>query len=99
MLLLIVTTLKLLAEIALMALVGQWVLGLLAGPGRDRNPFYRLLAVVTAPVVGATRRIAPRRVGQQHLPLVALLLLALAWFLATAAKIALCVQLGVHACR
>ena len=34
--------LKLIAEIALMALAGQWVLGLLAGARRDGNFFYRV---------------------------------------------------------
>ena len=42
-LLLFVSAIKLLAEIALMALAGQFVLGLLAGAKRDGNFFYRTL--------------------------------------------------------
>ena len=51
--LLVVSSVKLVAEIALMALAGQWLLGLLAGPKRDTNFFYQLLQVVTRPFVKA----------------------------------------------
>ena len=39
----VATTVKLLTEIALLALAGRWGVGLLAGAGRDGNPFYRVL--------------------------------------------------------
>ena len=51
--LLVVMSVKLVAEIALMALVGQWVLGLLAGAKRETNMFYKLLQVITSPFVKA----------------------------------------------
>ena len=44
--LLFVSLLKLITEIALMALLGQWLLGLLAGAKRDTNFFYRLLRTI-----------------------------------------------------
>ena len=47
--LLLVSSVKLIAEIALLALVGQWLLGLLAGRKREENFFYRLLQVLTNP--------------------------------------------------
>ena len=97
--LLLITSLKLLAEIALMALLGQFVLGLLSGARRHTNPFYQLLGVVTKPVVALTRWIAPRVVLDRHLPLAAFLLTSMLWLLATWMKIALCVRLGVQACR
>ena len=47
--LLFVSAVKLVAEIALMALAGQFLLGLLAGQKRDGNLFYQLLQVLTKP--------------------------------------------------
>ena len=97
--LLLVTSLKLIAEIALMALAGQWFVGLLAGCGRERNVFYKLLAVMASPFVKLVRRIAPRVVLDRHVPLATFLLLGFAWVALTATKIDLCLQSGVTACR
>ena len=85
--LLLVTSLKLIAEIALMALAGQWVVGLLAGARRDHNVFYKLLEVVASPFVKLVRRITPRVVLDRHVPLAAFLLLSVAWVALTATKI------------
>jgi hypothetical protein len=98
-LLTLVSIFKLLAEIALLALVGQWVLGLLAGGKRDQNLFYQLLQVMTKPFVRAARLITPRIVIDRHVPLVAFLLLLFIWLAATIAKINICVQIGVQACK
>lgn len=92
-------TLKLLAEITLLALLGQWLLGLLAGARRDGNLFYRTFQIVTQPVVKLVRCITPRVVLDRHIPLAAFLLMLLTWLLATVAKINLCLELGVQACR
>jgi hypothetical protein len=97
--LLLVTSLKLVAEIALMAIAGQWVVGLLAGARRDQNVFYKLLEVVTSPFVKLMRLITPRVVLDRHLPLAAFLLLSVVWVALTATKINLCLQSGVDACR
>jgi len=97
--LLLVSAIKLVVEIALMALVGQFVLGLLAGARRDGNVFYRLLQVVTAPVVRGLRLIAPRAVLDRHLPLAAFFLLASVWLVATLIKVDLCVRIGIDQCR
>ena len=97
--LLLVEIVKMLAEIALMALAGQWVLGLLAGRGRDSNLFYQLFQVLTRPLVGSVRRITPRVVIDRHVPLVAFLLLAFLWVVATMTKIDMCVRMGVHLCK
>jgi hypothetical protein len=59
-LLLFVSAIKLVVEIALMALAGQFVLGLLAGAKRESNFFYRLLQVLTGPVIKSVRWMAPR---------------------------------------
>ena len=94
-----VSAIKLLVEIALMALAGQFVLGLLAGRRRDSNFFYRVLQVVTSPVVKGVRRIAPRVVLDRHLPLASFVLLASIWLVVTMVKIDLCVRIGIEQCR
>jgi hypothetical protein len=97
--LLLVSSLKLLAEIALLCFIGQWLLGLLAGSKRDSNFFYRLLATVTQPVVRGMRLISPRRVIDRHMALAAFVFLAMLWLIVTIAKIDLCLKMGIEACR
>ena len=97
--LLFVSSIKLVAEIALMALAGQFLLGLLAGAKRDTNVFYGLLRALTNPFVKGARMLAPKVVLDRHIPLVAFLLLAFAWIFATAAKVQICLDMGVQACR
>ena len=93
------TTVKLLAEIALLALLGQWLVGLLSGPARERNPFYRVLQLVGRPWVRAARWLSPAVVLERHLPVVAFLLLLLIWGGAAIAKISICLQIGVALCK
>lgn len=97
--LLLVEILKLLAEIALLALAGQWVLGLLAGKKRDQNLFYQLFQVVTKPLIAGARLVSPRVVLDRHLPLVAFLLMVFLWIVATMTKIDICMRIGVHLCK
>ncbi|UUZ75713.1 hypothetical protein LP414_29295 [Polaromonas sp. P1(28)-13] len=95
----VATTVKLLVEIALLALLGQWVVGLLSGPARERNPFYRVLQLVGRPWVRAARWLSPAVVLERHLPLVAFLVLLLIWGGAAIAKISICLQIGVALCK
>jgi hypothetical protein len=95
----VVSAIKLVAEIALMAFVGQWLLGLLAGHKRESNFFYQLLAMITKPFVKGMRLITPRVVIDRHVPVAAWLLLAMVWLVATLTKINLCVEIGVQTCR
>jgi hypothetical protein len=90
---------KLICEIALLALAGQWVLGLMAGERREGNWVYQLLQQIGRPFVLMAGWVTPRRVVPRHHPWVAFLLLTLAWLLITAAKITHCVQIGVALCR
>jgi hypothetical protein len=90
---------KLIIEIALLALAGQWVLGLLVGARRDGNLVYQLLQRVGWPFVCLVAWVTPGRVATRHHPWVAFLLLALAWLGVTATKIAHCVQIGVALCQ
>ena len=86
-------------EIALLALLGQWVLGLLGPATRERNPFYRVLQVVGHPFVWLARRLSPRWVLDRHVPLVAFVLLAWAWLAVTWLKLDHCLALGEASCR
>ncbi|WP_284614642.1 YggT family protein [Aquabacterium humicola] len=97
--LLLVSSVKLVAEIALMALIGQWLLGLLAGARRDTNFFYQLLQTLTSPFVKLARMLSPRIVLDRHVPLVAFLLLSFAWLVATITRVSICLQIGVEQCR
>ncbi|MGE0348615.1 hypothetical protein [Hydrogenophaga sp.] len=97
--LLFVSAVKLVAEIALLALFGQWVLGLLAGKRKHQNLFYQVLQQVGLPFVKVARFLTPRVVLERHLPLVAFLLLAFVWLAATWAKINHCLKIGVALCQ
>ena len=68
----IVVILKGLNEVALMALIGQAALFVLAGSTRDKNFAYTLLKTVTSPIMKATRFIAPRFIIDAHIGFLAL---------------------------
>jgi hypothetical protein len=97
--LLLTSSLKLIAEIALLAMLGQWLLGLLAGAKRDSNFFYQLLSILTRPFTRLTRLLSPRVVLDRHIPLAAFLLLLSVWLVVTVVKINLCLQIGVAQCQ
>lgn len=94
-----VSTLKLIAEIALLALFGQWVLGLLAGAKKDGNLFYQILQIVGKPFVVAARFITPKQIIDRHVPFVAFLLLLFVWIGSTLMKIRICLEIGVELCK
>ncbi len=95
----VASTIKLIAEIALLALLGQWLLGLLAGARKEQNLFYQILQIMTRPFVSAARLITPKLVLDRHVPLVAFLLLLFIWVGATFYKIQTCIQIGVEQCK
>ncbi len=97
--LLFLSSLKMVCEIALLALVGQAVLYVLAGAKRDDNFFYQLLKILTRPFIAAARFITPRQVLDAHVPLVAFLLLLLTWAVVTFEKIRHCVGVDMVGCR
>jgi hypothetical protein len=88
---------KLIAEIALLSFIGQFVLGLLAGANRERNLVYQFFQVLTKPFTRLMRAITPKAVIDRHVPLAACMALLSVWVLATIAKIDLCVQAGMPA--
>jgi uncharacterized protein YggT (Ycf19 family) len=96
--LLTVTAAKMLAEIALIALLGQGLLALLAGPARATNPIYRMLQWLTNPLLRPCRTLLPR-LPERRLPYVAAGLLLLVWLLATGLKIRYCLTIGLAQCQ
>ncbi len=95
----VASIIKLIAEIALLALLGQWLLGLLAGARKEQNLFYQILQIMTRPFVSVARLLTPKLVLDRHVPLVAFLLLLFIWLGATIYKIQTCLQIGVELCK
>jgi hypothetical protein len=90
---------QLVLYIALLALVGQGLLYVLAGAKRDGNIFYQLLQIVSKPFTLLVRKITPAQVADRHVPVVTFFLLLIAYAVVTFEKIALCVEAGMEGCR
>jgi hypothetical protein len=90
---------KSLIELSLMFVVGRFILGLLAGAKRQTNVFWQLLDVASKPALWVTRRVSPKLILDQHIPLAAVSWLLIAWVLVVMAKIDICLQLGAAACQ
>ena len=73
------TIIKAVLEIAGMALIAQFLVGVFAWGRRQQNPVYRLLEVITSPVTRFVRWVTPRFVLDRHVPLVALLFVSFLW--------------------
>lgn len=84
--LLILSILRALVEVALLALLGQGAVGLLAGAKRHTNPIYQLFTVITKPVMRVVRFITPKPIMDKHLPYVAFFLLFWFWIFLAWAK-------------
>lgn len=91
--------LQLVLYIALMALAGQGLLYVLAGPRRDSNFFYRLLQVVAKPFTLVMRKLTPRQVADRHVPVATFFVLLLIYAVVTFEKINLCLATGMEGCR
>lgn len=77
LLLVIVHTLILVAGLSLL---GQGIVGVFNWRRRQDNFVYQVFAIITRPVVAAVRVITPRVILDQHVPLVAFLLLLFGYF-------------------
>lgn len=95
--LLALSILRALVEVALLALLGQGLLALLAGGRRDTNPIYLLFRVVTRPVLRVVRFVTPNLIIDRHLPVVAFFVLFWVWIFLAYAKRLVC-QAGGLAC-
>ena len=94
-----IVILKSLIELSLMFVVGRFILGLLAGVKRETNVFWQLLDVASKPSLWLTRRVSPKLILDQHIPLAAVSWLIIAWVLVVMLKIDLCLQVGAEACQ
>lgn len=94
----LISTAKLLVEVALLSLLGQLLLGWLIGARRHDNPIYRILQTVAMPAHRLADMLSPPWVLAQHRPLMALALLGLAWGALALTKIVHCLNTGVARC-
>jgi hypothetical protein len=94
----IVSILRALVEVAMLALIGQGAVGLLSGARRAQNPIYVLFQVITKPVVRFTRWFTPKVIVDQHIGFVAFFLMFWLWILLAWAKRELCVINGLTGC-
>lgn len=77
--LLIIGILRALVEVALLFLIGQGILALLAGSRRHGNIVYKFFLIVTQPVMKLVRFVAPPQIVDKHLPFVAFFVLFWCW--------------------
>jgi uncharacterized protein YggT (Ycf19 family) len=70
---------KALIEIAALALLAQFLVGIFAWGRRNENPIYRLFQVIASPVTRLVRLLTPKIVLDRHIPLAAFLILVFAW--------------------
>jgi hypothetical protein len=93
------TLAQLVLYIPLLALAGQGILYVLAGPRRQANLFYRLLQLLSRPFTALVRRITPRQVADHQVPVVTFFLVVITYVVVTFERINLCVQIGIEQCR
>jgi hypothetical protein len=63
--------LQLVVAIALMALIGQALLYVLAGKNRENNIFYQIIRIIPSPFVKLFRLITPRTFADKYMPFAA----------------------------
>ena len=61
-------TVQLVVAIALMALIGQGVLYILAGREREKNLFYQIVRIIPSPFVKLTRLLTPKVFQDRVIP-------------------------------
>ncbi len=90
--LVMVTAAKAIVELALLCLLGQGLLYLLAGQKRDTNLFYQTLKLLASPPMKLARLITPVQFPPLWIGCIAFSMLASAWVVATYYKI--CMTVG-----
>lgn len=88
----VVVVAKALLEIAGLALLGQGLLYVMAGPKRDTNVFYKVLTTITGPLIKSVRFITPRFIVDQHIGALAFLVIVVFWFLMLTQQQDLCLD-------
>jgi len=90
---------QLVIYIALLALLGQGVLYVLAGAKRQHNFFYQLLELISKPFTLPVRKLTPAKVADRHVPIVTFFLLLIIYAVVTFEKISLCVASNMAGCK
>lgn len=62
---------QLVVAIALMALIGQAILYVLAGSNRDKNVFYQVIRIIPSPFVKLFRLLTPKTFADRYMPFAA----------------------------
>jgi hypothetical protein len=97
--LLFITTVKALFELALMFTLGRSVLGLLIKEPRAHNVFWQLLDRAAWPARWLTQRCLPSTMSETAITRFTLLWLALAWVAIATFKLRFCLLNGLVVCR
>jgi hypothetical protein len=82
----IVSTLKALVEIAALAMLGQALIGVMAGKAKQDNVVYRLFQVVTSPITKTVRKVSPKFIADQHIAPASFFILFWLWIALIYAK-------------
>jgi hypothetical protein len=82
----VVTTLRVMVEICLFALIGQGILAILPGVDREKNLFYLVLKTLASPAMRVARFVSPKFVVDQHIGWVALFIVLVLWIGLAVAK-------------
>jgi len=83
---------KAIIEVALMALLGQFLVGIFAWGRRGNNVVYKLFQTIASPFTWVVRKLTPRVVLDTHIPLATLLLLVFGWFFVSASLRGSCIS-------
>jgi len=76
---LLLVLVKAIVEVAVMALLGQFLVGIFAWGRRGNNVVYKLFQTVASPFTWLVRKVTPRIVVDTHIPLATLFLLVFLW--------------------
>lgn len=75
----VLSALRALVEVAMLFLLGQGLLALLAGSHRHTNTVYQIFVIVTKPVLKFVRLISPPQIIDRYLPFAAFFVLFWLW--------------------
>ncbi len=90
---------QLILYIGALGLIGQGLLYVLAGQGRDTNLFYQLIGIVNKPWTLIARFISPKQIIDRQIPFVAFCIVGVFYIAVTLAKIEHCITIGIEICQ
>jgi hypothetical protein len=90
---------QLVLYIGALGLIGQGLLYVLAGQGRDTNLFYQLIGIINKPWTLLARFISPKQIIDRQIPFVAFCIVGVLYIAVTLAKIEHCISIGIEACQ